>query len=108
MPTRSIRLGSALTLLFAVTAAAQTRALTSADYARAEKLLGYNLGVAITGSERVGLTLVITEGFGEVPMAERTFALGDPGAARLLRASLEGVLGASSPAEVDIRRPERR
>jgi hypothetical protein len=42
------------------------------------------------------------------PELSRTFALGDPGAARLLRASLEGVLGASSPAEVDIRRPERR
>ncbi len=37
--------------------------------------LGYDLGVAITGSERVGLTLVITEGFGEIAMAERTFKL---------------------------------
>jgi hypothetical protein len=40
-----------------------------------EKFLGYSLGVAITGSERVGLTLVITEGFGEIAMAQRTFAL---------------------------------
>jgi hypothetical protein len=40
-----------------------------------EKLLGYTLGVAITGSERVGLTLIITEGFGEIAMAERTFHL---------------------------------
>ena len=40
-----------------------------------EKFLGYTLGVAITGSERVGITLVITEGFGEIAMAERTFAL---------------------------------
>jgi hypothetical protein len=37
--------------------------------------LGYDLGVAITGSERVGITLVITEGFGEISMAERTFQL---------------------------------
>lgn len=37
--------------------------------------LGYDLGVAITGSERVGLTIVITEGFGEIAMAERTFKL---------------------------------
>ena len=37
--------------------------------------LGYDLGVAITGSERVGLTIVITEGFGEIAMAQRTFQL---------------------------------
>src|SRR5262249_38477812 len=40
-----------------------------------ENLLGYSLGVAITGSEHVGLTLIITEGFGEIAMAERTFKL---------------------------------
>jgi hypothetical protein len=40
-----------------------------------EKFLGYSLGVAITGSERVGLTLIITEGFGQIAMAERTFNL---------------------------------
>ena len=40
-----------------------------------ETFLGYSLGVAITGSERVGVTLIITEGFGEISMAERTFAL---------------------------------
>jgi hypothetical protein len=38
-------------------------------------LLGHDLGVAITGSERVGLTLVVTEGFGEIAMADRTFGL---------------------------------
>ncbi|MBX3356376.1 MAG: hypothetical protein KF724_11840 [Phycisphaeraceae bacterium] len=37
--------------------------------------LGYDLGVAITGSEKTGLTVVITEGFGEISMARRTFAL---------------------------------
>lgn len=37
--------------------------------------LGYDLGVAITGSEKVGLTLIITEGFGEIAMASRTFRL---------------------------------
>ena len=35
--------------------------------------LGYDIGVATTGSERVGLTLIITEGFGEIPMARQTF-----------------------------------
>lgn len=38
-------------------------------------ILGYDLGVAITGSENVGITLIITEGFGEIAMAERTFEL---------------------------------
>jgi hypothetical protein len=38
-------------------------------------LLGYDLGVAITGTERVGFTLIITEGFGIIPMAAKTFAL---------------------------------
>jgi hypothetical protein len=40
-----------------------------------KEILGYDLGVAITGSETVGLTVVITEGFGEIAMAERTFQL---------------------------------
>lgn len=38
-------------------------------------LLGYDLGVAITGSENVGLTLVVTEGFSRINMAKRTFEL---------------------------------
>jgi len=38
-------------------------------------LLGYDLGVAITGSEQVGFTLILTEGFGTIPMAKKTFAL---------------------------------
>ena len=38
-------------------------------------LLGYDLGVAITGTEKVGLTLILTEGFGTIPMAAKTFAL---------------------------------
>ena len=40
-----------------------------------KKLLGYDLGVAITGSEEIGITLVITEGFGKIPMAQSTFEL---------------------------------
>lgn len=38
-------------------------------------LLGYDLGVAITGTEQVGFTLVLTEGFGTIPMAQKTFAV---------------------------------
>ncbi len=37
--------------------------------------LGYEIGVAITGSEEKGITLVITEGFGKMKMAQRTFRL---------------------------------
>ena len=45
------------------------------DDADLRELLGYELGVAITGSEEIGITLVITEGFGRITMAEQTFAL---------------------------------
>jgi hypothetical protein len=38
-------------------------------------LLGYDLGVAITGTEQIGFTLILTEGFGTIPMAAKTFAL---------------------------------
>lgn len=37
--------------------------------------LGKDLGVAITGSEDIGTTLVVTEGFGQINMAQKTFAL---------------------------------
>jgi hypothetical protein len=39
------------------------------------QLLGKDLGVAITGSEDIGITLVLTEGFGHIRMAERTWTL---------------------------------
>lgn len=39
------------------------------------KFLGYDIGVAITGSERKGVTLVVTEGFGAMRMAHRSFEL---------------------------------
>ncbi|RLE58787.1 MAG: hypothetical protein DRJ35_07165 [Thermoprotei archaeon] len=37
--------------------------------------LGYDIGVAITGSEDIPLTVIVTEGFGHIPMAKRTFEL---------------------------------
>jgi len=37
--------------------------------------IGYEIGVAITGHEEIGSTLVLTEGFGEIAMSERTFDL---------------------------------
>lgn len=39
------------------------------------ELLGRDLGVAITGAEELGLTLVLTEGFGRIRMADRTWRL---------------------------------
>ena len=38
-------------------------------------ILGYDLGVAITGSEEIGLSVVVTEGFGRMTMADRTYDL---------------------------------
>jgi len=38
-------------------------------------ILGYDLGVAITGSEEIGLSIVVTEGFGQMTIADRTFDL---------------------------------
>ena len=40
-----------------------------------KEILGYDLGVAVTGSEHIGTTLIITEGFGDIAMADRTFSL---------------------------------
>ncbi|HVY62798.1 MAG TPA: hypothetical protein VHF22_14165 [Planctomycetota bacterium] len=40
-----------------------------------KRLLGYDLGVAITGQEPIGITVVVTEGFGAIDMADRTFNL---------------------------------
>jgi len=45
------------------------------DYDDIKELLGYEVGVAITGGEELGLTLVVTEGFGNIDMAPATFEL---------------------------------
>lgn len=44
------------------------------DYVLKE-ILGYDIGVAITGSENINTTIIITEGFGKISMATRTFEL---------------------------------
>ena len=51
------------------------------------QLLGKDLGVAITGSEDLGFTLVLTEGFGHIRMAQRTWALLTANAGRLASVS---------------------
>lgn len=38
-------------------------------------LLGYDIGVAITGQEDIALTIIVTEGFGQMNMAGKTFSL---------------------------------
>lgn len=40
-----------------------------------KEVLGYDIGVAITGSELINITVIVTEGFGRMPMAPRTFEL---------------------------------
>ncbi len=57
--------------------AAQARAVVAGGISASDlkAFLGYDIGVAITGHEEKGITLIITEGFGELAMAERTFAL---------------------------------
>jgi hypothetical protein len=49
--------------------------LGSIDDGVLREFVGYDIGVAITGNENVPFTLIITEGFGDLPMAERTFNL---------------------------------
>jgi len=51
------------------------------------RLLGRDLGVAITGSEDLGVTLVITEGFGRIRMADRSWNLLSARAGRLASVS---------------------
>ena len=38
-------------------------------------ILGFDLGVAITGSENLGITVIVTEGFGKLTIAQKTFDL---------------------------------
>lgn len=40
-----------------------------------ERILGYRIGVAITGRENIGFTIVLTEGFGRLPMSKRAFEI---------------------------------
>lgn len=40
-----------------------------------KSLLGYDIGVAITGYEHIGVTILVTEGFGNIEMADKTYNL---------------------------------
>jgi len=45
------------------------------NYYDLEEVLGYTLGVAITGTEDLVTSLIVTEGYGNIEMSERTFDL---------------------------------
>ena len=45
------------------------------NYFDLEEILGYTLGVAITGTEDLATSLIVTEGYGNIKMSERTFDL---------------------------------
>ncbi len=68
-------LASLATLKQAVEVGARAVIVGGIDADDLKDLLGYDLGVAITGNETVGLTLVVTEGFGELAMANKSFRL---------------------------------
>jgi hypothetical protein len=45
------------------------------NYYDLEEVLGYTLGVAITGSENLNTSLILTEGYGKIQMGQQTFEL---------------------------------
>ena len=45
------------------------------NYYDLEEILGYTLGVAITGSEDLYTSLIVTEGYGKIQMGQQTFDL---------------------------------
>jgi hypothetical protein len=52
--------------------------------------IGYNLGTAMTGDEKIGLTLIISEGFGELAISERVMEI-----AKTLQGQIASVNGAT-------------
>lgn len=74
-----ILVGGSLLMLGAIEKAKRlgARAIVSGGFSSHDlrRLLGYDLGVAITGSENTGITLILTEGFGQIAMASKTFEL---------------------------------
>lgn len=45
----------------------------SIDDLALREYLGYDLGIALTGDENVSMTVIVTEGFGPLPMSARTY-----------------------------------
>ncbi len=65
-----------------------------------KEFLGYDLGVAITGSEDKGITLIVTEGFGEIAMADRTHRL------LVAREGAEASVNGATQIRAGVMRPE--
>jgi len=63
------------TLIRAVDEGVQGIVTGSIEWFELTKFLGYEMGVAITGHEDIGLTFIITEGFGRMNMARNTYEL---------------------------------
>lgn len=75
----SVLVGGSVATLDALKAAARSGlsgvVVGGVDQKDLTEFLGYELGVGITGSEDIGFTLIITEGFGVQPMDEARFSL---------------------------------
>lgn len=65
-----------------------------------KEFLGYDLGVAITGHETKGVTLILTEGFGRMNMARNTFDL------LCSRAGLTASINGATQIRAGVIRPE--
>ena len=74
-----IVVGGSLVTASAITKAIEVKAkgivVGGLDDKDLREFLGFDIGVAITGAEGKGITLVVTEGFGQISMAGRTFEL---------------------------------
>ena len=72
----------------------------SIDDRALREYLGYDIGVALTGDEAVSMTVIITEGFGALPMSARTF-----GAISLVNGEIASINGATQ-VRAGAQRPE--
>lgn len=70
------------------------------DDATIKQFLGYDIGVAITGTEDKGVTLVVSEGFGKIPMARATFDL------LKSRAGMQASMNGATQIRAGVIRPE--
>ena len=48
------------------------------NYYDLKAILGYNLGVAITGTEKLNTALIVTEGYGSIPMSLSLIHISEP------------------------------
>jgi hypothetical protein len=79
---------SGAALRFAAERGAVGMVIGSIDDQALAEYLGYDLGIALTGDEEVSMSVIVTEGFGAIPMAQRTLDLLTEFAGR--RASING------------------